>query len=102
MKSLLSILLALAFAASAAAEAHSSINARQGYQSARIDAGVARGALTPREAARLDTRQAHVARVEQHYRADGRLGRYERADLQRRLDRNSAANRRQAHDRQRW
>jgi hypothetical protein len=102
MKILPSILLALALAASTAAQAHSHINARQGYQSARIDAGVARGALTPREAARLDTRQAHIARVEHHYRADGRLGPYERADLQRRLDRNSAAIRRQTHDRQRW
>jgi hypothetical protein len=102
MKILPSILLALALAASAAADARAPVDARQAYQSARIDAGVARGALTPREAARLDTRQTHVARVEHHYRADGRLGPYERADLQRRLDRNSAAIRRQAHDRQRW
>ena len=69
---------------------------------ARIHAGVAHGALTPREAARLGARQAHIRHIEHHYRADGHLGPRERADLQRRLDRSSAAIRRQAHDRQRW
>ena len=102
MKFLLPILLAFGLSCAHTVDAHSGINERQWNQSARIDAGVARGALTPREAARLDARQAHLRRVESHYRADGRLGPHERADLQRRLNRNSAAIWRQAHDRQRW
>jgi hypothetical protein len=102
MKLLMTIGLILGLTAAATADAHSGINGRQWNQSARIDAGLARGALTPRETARLSARQAHIRHVEGHYRADGHLGPYERADLQRRLNRNSAAIWRQAHDRQRW
>ena len=102
MKVLLPILLALGLVVISAADAHSSVNARQWNQGARIHAGVAHGGLTLREAARLGARQAHIRHIEHHYRADGHLGPRERADLQRRLDRSSAAIRRQAHDRQRW
>lgn len=102
MKLLMTIALVLGLTAAAAADAHSGINGRQWNQASRIHAGVARGALTPAEAHRLGARQANIAHVEYHYRADGHLGPYERADLQRRLNRNSAAIWRQAHDRQRW
>lgn len=101
MKFALPLLLALGLVAGARADAHG-IDHRQWNQSARIDAGLARGALTPREAWRLDARQDRIAHIEWHYRADGRLGPWERADLQRRLNRSSAAIRRQAHDWQRW
>ena len=102
MKLLLPILLALALSVAHDADAHSGINGRQSHQAARIHAGVARGALTPAESARLGARQARIGHIENHYRADGYLGPYERADLQRRLNRSSAANWRQTHDRQRW
>ena len=102
MKLLLPLLLALTFSVASSADAHSGVNGRQWHQSARIDAGIARGALTPAETARLGARQARIGHIEQHYRADGYLGPYERADLQRRLNRSSAAIWRQAHDRQRW
>ncbi len=102
MKWLLPLLLTLGLCLANGADAHSGVNGRQWHQSARIDAGIARGALTPAETARLGARQARIGHIEQHYRADGYLGPYERADLQRRLNRSSAAIRRQTHDRQRW
>lgn len=102
MKLLLPLLLALALSVANSANAHSGINGRQWHQSARIDAGIARGALTPVETARLGARQARIEHIEYHYRADGRLGPYERADLQRRLNRSSTAIWRQTHDWQRW
>ncbi|MBK9657059.1 MAG: hypothetical protein IPO66_17075 [Rhodanobacteraceae bacterium] len=102
MKLLLPLLLALTFSVASNADAHSGVNGRQWHQSARIDAGIARGALTPAETARLGARQARIGHIERHYRADGYLGPYERADLQRRLNRSSAAIWRQTHDRQRW
>lgn len=102
MKVLLPLLLALGLVATGAADAHSRIDTRQWMQSERIHAGITRSALTPFEATRLGARQARIHRIEHRYRADGYLGPRERADLQRRLDRNSAAIWRQAHDRQRW
>ena len=102
MKLLLPLLLALALSLANGADAHSGVNGRQWQQSARIHAGVARGALTPAETARLGARQARIGHIERDYRADGYLGPYERADLQRRLNRSSAAIWRQTHDRQRW
>lgn len=102
MKLLIPIALALGLVAAAGADAHSGINGRQWNQAARIEAGVARGALTPAEANRLGARQARIGHIEQHYRADGYLGPYERADLRRRQNRSSAAIWRQAHDHQRW
>lgn len=101
MKLALPLLLALGLVAGTRADAHG-IDGRQWTQSTRIEAGLARGALTPHEAWRLRARQQRIGHIERHYRADGRLGPWERADLHRRLDRSGAAIWRQAHAWQRW
>ena len=76
------------------------LNARQARQETRIEHGYASGDLTAREAARLESRQAHIARVEYRAKADGHLGARERARLQREQNRASLAIHRQRHDAQ--
>ncbi len=78
------------------------VNGRQARQQARIGHGVASGALTPREAVRLERREAALARREAVMRrTGGGLSCRERTILDRRLDRLSVAIRREKHDRQR-
>jgi opacity protein-like surface antigen len=62
------------------------INQRQNRIERRIDVGVDRGALTPREAGRLQQEARDIARLEARYRYNGLTG-WERSDLDRRLDR---------------
>jgi len=77
------------------------VNARQRHQQFRIAQGIASGSLTAREAARLEARELSIVRQEARMRADdGVLGWAERAVLQHRLDRTSAAIWRQKHDAQ--
>ncbi len=76
-----------------------SIDARQERIAWRIDRGVQTGQLTRREAAYL-RREAHqIARLAYDYRVNGLSG-WERADLDRRLDRLSAMVRFDNHDRE--
>ena len=63
-----------------------SINDRQGDISRRIDRGLRDGSLTRREAYRLQDDNREIARLEAAYRYNGLSG-WERADLDRRLDR---------------
>ena len=63
-----------------------SINDRQGDISRRIDRGLRDGSLTRREAYRLQDDNREIARLEAVYRYNGLSG-WERADLDRRLDR---------------
>ncbi len=62
------------------------INQRQRNLDARIDAGVRDGSLSRREAVRLRSEFADIARLEANYRRDG-LSMRERTDLDRRFDR---------------
>ena len=90
---------ALAFAALTSFGAHAQgIDQREANQQARIQQGVARGQLTPREAMRLERRQSHIRRAEMHARADGVVTPRERARLQRMQARASRAIYRQRHD----
>lgn len=62
------------------------INARQRELDLRIDRGLRNGSLSPREASRLRMEFNNIARLEASYRYNGLNG-FERADLERRLDR---------------
>jgi hypothetical protein len=66
-----------------------SINERQRNLDMRIERGVQRGDLTPREAMRLRRESDQIARLEYRYRANG-LSNWERRDLDRRFDQLSA------------
>ncbi|MBW8754966.1 MAG: hypothetical protein JF595_12600 [Sphingomonadales bacterium] len=77
------------------------VNARQAHQQHRIMQGVHSGALTQREANRLERQQYHVARSEARLRASGgRLTAHERARLQHEQNRASVNIYAQKHDRQ--
>lgn len=91
--------IALAAGAGTAAAAPSSINSRQAQIEQRIDMGARNGSLTRYEARNLRTELNRVARLEARYRRDG-LTRWERADLDQRLDVLSAKVRWERHDRQ--
>ena len=65
------------------------VDARQSRQQLRIDNGVASGALTPAEEARLQSGQARVDRMESRFKADGVVTRWERARLHGVQDRQS-------------
>lgn len=65
------------------------INARQRELDFRIDQGLRNGSLSRAEAARLRMEFSNIARLEVSYRRGG-LNNYERADLDRRMDRLNA------------
>jgi hypothetical protein len=73
---------------------------RQARQQARLDAGVAAGALTLREAVRLQSGQRHLQAVEDQVKADGVITPRERARLEHAADVQSRHIWRQKHDRQ--
>lgn len=75
------------------------INERQRRLEMRIERGLQRGDLTPREAFRLRREMDHVARLEHRYRMNGLSG-WERADLDRRFDRVAAQIRWERNDNQ--
>ena len=60
-----------------------SVDARQDRQHARIEQGVASGALTPHEAGRLRAQQVRIERRETRFKSDGVVSRGERLRLQR-------------------
>lgn len=83
-----------AAAAPAAAQSYRDDGYRNGYNpqrsenlEMRIERAVERGQITPREARNLHAELRDAQRVEWRYRRDGRLTRYERADLDQRFDR---------------
>jgi hypothetical protein len=78
------------------------VDRREHRQQARIAQGVATGALTPRETARLERKEARVHRHIERARADGGgLSPAERARIQRHQDRVSRQIYREKHDGQR-
>ncbi len=58
-------------------------------QEKRVEAGLANGSLTKREAARMEQGQAHVDRAEAHAAADGHVGAGEQKHVQRAENRQS-------------
>ena len=79
----------------------SAIDARQARQEQRIQAGVARGDLTRREARALEQRQREIARAEARAKADGHVSRREMRELVAMLDRADAQIRALRHEPQR-
>lgn len=76
------------------------IDRMQAHQAARIQHGVASGALTVQETKRLAHQHRQLARHEARVEADGQVTRAERYRLNRDAARTSLAIGRQAHDAQ--
>jgi hypothetical protein len=76
------------------------IDQRQANQAQRIEQGKATGALTDKEAARLEKGQARVQAKENAAKADGKVTRAERKAIKRSQDRQSARIHKQKHDKQ--
>ena len=77
-----------------------SINERQARQEQRIQRGVARGAITQREARELWRQPREISRAEATARADGRIDRREMRELTAMLDEADQRIRHQRHDQQ--
>ena len=76
------------------------LDKREANQQKRIDEGVASGALTAKETNRLDQREAKLNANEAAAKADGKVTHKERMHLNREAKRDSAAIRKQKHDKQ--
>ena len=76
------------------------INARERRQQERISKGIANGRLTPREASRLENREASIDAREAADKSDGHFTRRERRNIEHRLNRTSRHIYRQKHDAQ--
>lgn len=74
--------------------------ARNINQQQRIAQGVRSGELTPREAGRMEHREATINRMQGRAGADGHVGRFEQGRIQQAQNRQSEAIWRQKHDRQ--
>ena len=74
---------------------------RQYRQERRIERGIARGEITPREAARLRRENWHIEQMQRRAWADGYLSRRERRDIEAAQDHLGWAIRRESHDDQR-
>lgn len=66
------------------------IDNREARISARIDAGVASGQITRREAKKLHQRERDIQRLERNYKSDGRVTQTERRRLQQDLNKLNA------------
>jgi Skp family chaperone for outer membrane proteins len=82
------------------AAATPSVDQRQLNQQQRIDQGVQSGALTSKEAARLEGGQQHVQKMEDKAKADGKVTPQERKRLQHAENVQNRKIERQKHDRQ--
>lgn len=88
MKTLsLGILTMAGLAAGTAAAADATVAQRLDRQQQRIEQGWRSGDLNRREAGRLEREQRQIRQERRQYAADGRVDRYERADLRRDLNR---------------
>lgn len=76
------------------------LDKRQANQQKRIDAGVASGSLTQKEADRLEAQQQRTAKMEEKAKADGVVTQKERTALNHRENKTSKHIARQKHDRQ--
>jgi len=91
-----------AFALPALAQTQSTprIDQRQQNQERRIEQGEKSGALTNKEAARLEKGQARVQKMENKALADGKVTTKERARIEKAQDRQSKKIYREKHDKQ--
>lgn len=76
------------------------IQKRMENQERRIDQGVSSGALTPKEAGKLEAEQARIQQTEQRMKSDGNLTPKERQKLRNMQDRSSGHIYNQKHDAQ--
>jgi uncharacterized protein HemX len=76
------------------------VEQRQVNQEKRIDQGIASGALTQKEAVRLDKRETKIEADKLAAKSDGKVTQAERRHLNREQNRASAAIKRQKHDAQ--
>jgi uncharacterized membrane protein YebE (DUF533 family) len=76
------------------------IDQREANQERRIEQGQKSGALTPKEAARLEKGQARVQKMENKALADGKVTAKERARIERAQNRQSKKIYREKHDKQ--
>ena len=76
------------------------IQQRMQNQEQRIDQGVSSGALTPKEAGKLEAREAKIKQDEARMKSDGQLSAKERKKLNKELDHASDRIYKQKHDRQ--
>ena len=76
------------------------IDQRQANQEKRIDQGVASGALTQKEATKLDKRETKIEADKLAAKADGTVTKAERRKITHEQNHASAAIKRQKHDRQ--
>jgi uncharacterized membrane protein YebE (DUF533 family) len=93
-----SLLIATAVASSAYADTRA--DKRQASQEKRIDQGVQSGALTRREARRLERGQANVERLESKAQADGTVTNAEKLRIEKAQDVQSKRIYREKHDAQ--
>ncbi len=104
MKLLKSTIIALMLTAPLTAFAQSTVtpkfDQRQVNLEQRIDQNVRSGALTPKEAGRLEKGQDHLQTMEDKAKSDGQVTKQERAQLQHAENRQSERIYRQKHDRQ--
>ena len=91
-----------AFALPALAQTQSTprIDQRQQNQERRIEQGEKSGALTQKEAARLEKGQARVQKMEDKAVADGKVTKKEKARIEKAQDRQSKKIYREKHDKQ--
>jgi len=87
-----------AAALQAQAQTPDRVDRRQAHQDQRIDQGVASGALTRPEAARLTRQQHRIDRMENRAEADGQVSRREAVHLEHAQDRASHRIYRNKHD----
>ena len=97
---LLSVMFVLALGITVSAQQTPGVDRREHRQQKRILRGVRSGALTRREAARLERQQRRTRRIEARAKSDGTITRRERIRLQRRENRTSRHIYRQKHDAQ--
>ena len=101
MKKLMLAIAALGMlTAVAAADPVTREHRRNRHQQDRIAQGIQSGQLTPREAAKLERREARTSRVERRAAADGQVTPREARKIERMQNRNSRKIYREKHDRQ--
>ena len=94
------VITALALPAMAQTQSTPRIDTRQANQERRIEQGEKSGALTGKEAARLEKGQAQVQKMENRAAADGKMTAKERHRIEHAQNKQSARIYREKHDKQ--
>jgi hypothetical protein len=102
IQTIVAVAVATAFAVPAFAQTDSTrrIDQREANQERRIEQGEKSGALTPREAARLEKGQSRVDKMEKKAMADGKVSAKERRRIEHAQDQQSRRIYREKHDKQ--